>query len=104
MVKYVPHNDDVVYAPGLDGHDGGLPKIGDHIPRDFRVVFGIHGVELPLEITYNDVDVDTQWWCLQTGSGFHDNRLAGGNHDYVIALEDLKLGLLGGELLGLRIS
>lgn len=46
MVSYHPDNDDVLFIPGLDSHDGELPKIGQPMPRDIQVAFGIQSVDL----------------------------------------------------------
>lgn len=102
VVSYIPHNDDVVFAPGLDAHDGYLPVIGSKMPRDFAVAFAVAGVELPINVHHHGAANATgAWWAPETVTGFYDNRREGTNSDYVIAIEDLAVGSPGHELLEL---
>lgn len=89
VVRYRPYDTSVLFAPGLDGHDGELPVIGQSMPRDFAVAFGVEGRQLPLDIRYSDPRVGS-WqtgrsqvsWAPQSVVGWHDNRLIGPNRDY----------------------
>jgi hypothetical protein len=98
VVEYQPHDSNVLVAPGLDGHSGGLPVPGDPVHRDFAVAFGIHGVNLPHTINYNDRVSDA--WAPTSVAGFRDNRPWGINGDYVVSLADLERQLTGPELVG----
>ena len=95
VVSYVPHSDDVVFAPGLDSHNGRLPVIGQLTTRDFRVAFGKSGVKLPINVR----GLVGDWWAPQTVTGFYDNRSEGANKDYVLAIDDLGVGQPGADLL-----
>lgn len=98
VVSYVPHSDDDVFAPGLDGHDGRLPVIGAPVFRDFKVAFGKTGVDLPIKVQHNR-DAEGAWWAPDSINGFHDNRFNGPNTDFVVAIDDLSVGLPGADLL-----
>lgn len=98
VVSYVPDNDDVLFAPGLDGHDGRLPIIGVPTARDFHVAFGIDGHRMPLNVHYHD-DVAQAWWAPRTVTGFYDNRPDGPNTDYTFPLETLRDEVMGNELM-----
>jgi hypothetical protein len=98
VVEYQPHDSNVLVAPGLDGHSGGLPVPGDPVHRDFAVAFGIHGVNLPHTINYNDRVSDA--WAPTSVAGFRDNRPWGINGDYVVSLADLERQLTGPKLVG----
>jgi hypothetical protein len=37
---YEPNNPDVLWAPALDAHDGGVPKLGTNVQVDHTVIFG----------------------------------------------------------------
>jgi hypothetical protein len=106
-VRYVPHNDDVVFAPGLDGHTGGLPIIGQDIVRDFHVAFAVQGLQLPVTFRYTDFLGQVQDWAPDPRygvAGFHDNRFRAPNGDYTVALETLHKGFSGHELVAELIS
>lgn len=98
VVEYIPHNDDVLFIPGLDGHDGQLPSVGAPMHRDFRVAFGYEGNVQPFTVNYRD-DIAHQRWAPRDVTGFWDNRTVGPNQDYVVSLQDTNFGLAGNELL-----
>lgn len=101
-VRYVPHNDDLVFAPGLDGHDGKLPVIGQDIVRDFRVGFAVQGHQLPVSFRYSDPVFGPVEWMPDPHmgvAGFHDNRHRAPNGDYNAPLLALLNGLSGPDLL-----
>lgn len=95
-VQYFPLNDDELFVPGLDAHDGGLPRIGEEIERSFRVAFGVQSTELPTPVRYTD----PTWpdWAPDSVAGFVlDGR--GPNNDFVVPLLDLQEGLTGEDLI-----
>lgn len=94
MVSYVPDNDDVVYCPGLDGHDGTIPEIGQTIKRDFKVAFAACDITLPHNVSYKQ----SAWWIPTSVAGFYDNRTDAPNGDYVVPLLNLQEGFDGQEL------
>lgn len=97
MVSYHPDNDDVLFIPGLDSHDGELPKLGQGMPRDIQVAFGIQSVDLTHAVTQQPSFRDA--WAPQSVSGFWDNRSDGANTDYAVARESLLMGMNGRELI-----
>lgn len=103
VVEYVPHNDDVLFIPGVDGHDGLLPRLGEPMKRDFRVAFGHEARIQPFVVDYRD-NIGHQRWAPQDVTGFWDNRSNGPNLDYIVSLEDTDFGLTGKELLSELIS
>lgn len=111
VVRYVPHSDDELFVPGLDGHTGELPVIGQLMQRDFAVAFGSAYHEQPLKVTYRDpIAQGKPFWAPRDVTGFVDNRLEGPNRDYVLALQDIDMalkagdGLIGAELLDVLIN
>lgn len=103
VVEYVPHSDDVLFVPGLDGHDGDLPREGQDMQRDFRVAFGSDYTTLPIPVNYGD-DVTDMRWAPTHVSGFYDDRRYGPNVDYVVPLEAINEGLNGPELVDVMVS
>lgn len=101
VVEYVPHNDDVMFIPGLEGHHGSPPEIGELVSRDFSVAFGIQGQSQPFSVTYGD-RVDSQW-APSDVTGFRDNRRSAPNNDYCIPLDSVREGLCGDDLFELNI-
>lgn len=95
-VSYRPRNPNVLTIPGLDGHDGRVPVIGQPVYRDFRLAFGVAGVELPYGVDYRDRVED--WWAPSSVTGFVDNRFDGSNGDYVLPIDAVTAGLRGREL------
>ncbi len=94
VVSYVPDNDDVVYCPGLDGHDGKIPEIGQPIARDFKVAFAVNDTILPHKVNF----VLSDWWIPTSVAGFFDNRTDAPNSDYVVPLLNLQEAFDGQEL------
>lgn len=94
VVSYVPDNDDVVFCPGLDGHDGSIPEVGAPINRDFKVAYGVAGLTLKHEVNSEYSD----WWVPSSVVGFHDNRAAAPNGDYAIPLMTIQERFDGREL------
>ncbi len=94
VVSYVPDNDDVIFCPGLDGHDGTVPELGAPIDRDFKVAYGVAGLTLKHEVNFGRSD----WWIPTSIAGFHDNRASAPNGDYVIPLMTLQERFDGREL------
>ncbi len=96
VVQYFPDNDDVLFAPGLDAHDGRLPVLGAPVERNFRVAFGDMGDNLPIKVRYTDtISLD---WAPSSVAGFVYNTV-GPNGDFVVPLLDLEMGLNGRELI-----
>lgn len=96
VVSYEPRDASVLTIPGLDGHDGQVPVIGAPVYRDFKLAFGINGIDLPIPVRYTDPNVDLSW-APSSVSGFIDNR-HGLNGDYVLPIEAVMQGLNGPEL------
>lgn len=94
VVSYVPDNDDVVYCPGLDGHDGMIPEIGQPIKRDFKVAFAANDITLPHKVKFDQ----PAWWIPTSVAGFYDNRTDAPNGDYIVPLLNLQEGFDGQEL------
>jgi len=103
VVEYFPHSDDVLFVPGLDGHTGDLPAIGQPMQRDFRVAFASEAHTLPLNVHYSE-QIFHERWAPLTVTGFYDNRPHGENTDYVLPLESIEEGFFGHELLDTLIS
>lgn len=103
VVEYVPHSDDVLFVPGLDGHDGNLPREGQDMKRDFRVAFGSDFATLPISVRYSD-DVAEMRWAPNHVSGFYDDRRDGPNLDYIIPIEAINAGFNGRELIDVMVS
>lgn len=103
VVEYIPHNDDVLFVPGLDGHDGNVPEVGASMNRSFRVAFGAEGHPQPNVVNYND-DIAGRYWAPWDVTGFVDNRADGPNQDYIVALETINEGFIGRELVDDLIS
>lgn len=97
VVSYTPANPDVLTIPGLDGHDGRLPTVGERMFRDFSIAFGIDGANLPHRVHYRDQLEDTLW-APSSVAGFVDNRDDGPNGDYVVSVWDIWDGLTGPRL------
>jgi len=97
-VSYEPHDANVLTIPGLDGHDGNIPKPDQLIYRDFTIAFGAEGVDLPHKVLYSDFLTRPPLWLPTSVAGFRDNRRNGPNGDYVIPLSSLLKGLTGTEL------
>ncbi|HTE58395.1 MAG TPA: hypothetical protein VK694_06640 [Verrucomicrobiae bacterium] len=106
-VRYVPNNDDVVFAPGLDGHTGNVPIIGQPIVRDFYVAFAVQGQQLPISFRYQHGGfiIQPDWAPLPNlgVAGFHDNRFDAPNGDYTVAVDSLRQGASGHELVDVLI-
>lgn len=97
-VSYTPRDRSVLTIPGLDGHDGTVPTIGEPVYRDFRLAFGVEGVQLPINVYYNDKGVLGQPWAPSSVTGFTDNRSDGPNGDYVVPVKAVWRGLMGAQL------
>lgn len=93
-VSYKPNDPTVLTAPGLDGHDGLVPRIGKPMKRDFTVAFAIEGVQLPHPVRYSD-NVAGRPWAPATIAGFVDNRGDGRNRDYSVPKQAVLDGLTG---------
>ena len=98
VVSYVAHNDDVLFVPGLEGHDGNVPIIGQPVSRNFRIAFGDQERPQPYTIRYTDENVSGQPWAPATVTGFFDNRYRSDNGDYTIGRLSVGEGLIGKEL------
>ncbi len=96
-VSYRPRNSSVLTAPGLDGHDGRIPYIGQLMYRDFKVAFGVAGYRGAYRVNYQD-SVSGQLWAPESVVGFIDNRTDGPNCDYVVAVDVVIAGLTGVDL------
>jgi hypothetical protein len=96
-VSYEPRDPSVLTIPGLDGHDGNVPVVGQPIRRDFHVAFGIAGRQLPYQVRYND-QIGGRFWAPTSVTGFIDNRHNGPNGDYVLPVGAVEAGLYGREL------
>lgn len=97
-VGYEPRNSQVLTIPGLDGHDGMVPVVGDPVYRGFHVAFGVHDAVLPYRVRYTDSWVGEMSWAPSTVTGFIDNRPDGPNGDYVVPISAIRQGLAGVEL------
>jgi len=104
VVEYVPHNDDVLFVPGLEAHDGLPPVIGQPVERDFRVAFGLQVCPQPVQVQYTDHAIRGQRWAPDDVTGMYDNRLQGPNQDYVVPYDSIKDGLFGKELLEVLVG
>lgn len=99
VVSWIPDNDDVLFAPGLDGHTGELPRLGEPMPRNFRVAFGLDGVNLPKQVELHRPNPANHWWVPESVTGFFDDRVSGINSDYVVPRLTIAEGMSGRELL-----
>lgn len=98
VVEYVPHNDDMLFIPGLEGHDGNLPTIGQPTARNFRCAFGAEDTTQQITPSYRDGNIGSEYWCPSNVTGFYDNRPQGANVDYLVPLESVREGLFGDDL------
>ncbi|HZM63795.1 MAG TPA: hypothetical protein VFB59_01535 [Candidatus Saccharimonadales bacterium] len=104
VVSYEPRNADVLTIPGLDGHDGKVPLPGAPVFRDFKVAFGVQGMDnLPIQVGYGDYGVQGQPWAPNCVTGFVDNRPDGPNGDYVVPVWAVEQGLGGSVLAGMML-
>jgi hypothetical protein len=100
IIKYVPNNDDVLFAPGIVATDGELPKIGTPSERNQRVSFAVEGYEQPFRVHYHEpLDVASTFWAPSDVTGFFDNRNDGNNSDYLIPIASLQSDRSGWELI-----
>ncbi len=97
-VRYTPRDPRVLTIPGLDAHDGNLPVRGAPVYRDFRVAFGVQGMDLPHKVDYTDSGVGAQPWAPDSVAGFVDNRKDGPNGEYVMPIKALRRGWTGSKL------
>lgn len=88
VVSYVPRQPEFITVPGLDGHDGKVPEVGGAVYRNFKLVFGIHGVDLS-PVRY-DADVIDHSWAPQSVLGFIDNRTEAPNGNYSLPIEAIR--------------
>jgi len=102
-VAYVPLSDDVLFVPGLEGHDGKPPVIGAPVKRDIHVAFGISGITLQHHVGYSDPNLELLWWTPKSVTGFFDNRVAP-NGDFVVPIDAIKEKLTGADLVMELIS
>ena len=98
VVEYVPHNDNMLFIPGLEGHDGNLPQLGQPTGRNFRCAFGAEDTTQEITVEYRDGDIGSNYWAPSNVTGFYDNRWDGINGDYLIPLESVREGLFGSDL------
>lgn len=99
VANYVPHNDDVLYAPGVCSFDGEAPKIGVPTNRNMRVAFAVEGSPQPFFVHYVDrISVRDTYWAPTDVTGFYDNRPDGPNTHYVIPVETLGSDRSGWDL------
>lgn len=96
-VSYTPRNARVLTIPGLDGHDGNVPLVGQPVYRDFRVAFAINGLPLAHRVQYTEGWIEEQPWAPSSVVGFVDNR-RGPNGDYVVPIQAVQRGLTGRRL------
>lgn len=87
VVSYVPRQPEFLTVPGLDGHDGTMPVVGAPAVRDFKLAFGVQGVELS-PVRYKD-DV-SPLWAPESVIGFVDNREDGLNGNYSLPIEVIR--------------
>jgi hypothetical protein len=87
VVEYTPNDPRVLTAPGLDGHDGTVPRPGDPVITGFKIAFGARGLQLPHVIRYND-EVSEEW-APASVTGYIDNALSP-NGSYELRLSDLR--------------
>lgn len=102
LVGYTPDNDDVLFVPGLEGHDGnGIPSVGKPMRRNIKVAFSVEELDLPHPVLHRNRLSAKQFddWAPKSVSGFWDRREFGGNFDYAVPLLDLQEGMNGSELL-----
>lgn len=96
VVSYVPRDPSVITLPGLDGHDGQPPIIGAPVLRNFKVAFGISGVNLVHHVDYQD-DLRNPSWAPSSVVGFFDNA-SRPNGDYTIPVNAVREGINGRRL------
>lgn len=91
MVEYVPHDPEVLTAPGLTAHDGELPILGAPVARNFQVAFAVQGIDAGYKMDYlmKLPGLRSMWWAPAWAVGFNDNRAEGPNTDYRVALDDV---------------
>jgi hypothetical protein len=106
VVQYVPHNDDVLFVPGIDAHDGTLPRPGHPMQRDIKVAFASESHPQPQKVVYHDsfIHAPSTYWAPTDVAGFHDNRSDGPNQDYIVPLLSLDEGLNGADLVEELVS
>ena len=95
VVRYQPQDQDTLFAPGLEAHDGSAPLVGGPGNRRFKVAFALDGHELSLKVDHQGIT--NRRWAPSSVSGFYDNR-PGMNRDYVVRVDDLLDGKHGAEL------
>jgi hypothetical protein len=88
VVSYVPRQPECITVPGLDGHDGTMPIIGSQVVRNFKLAFGVHGVDLH-PVRYKDANV-SPLWAPESIVGFVDNRFRGANGNYSLPIEVIR--------------
>jgi len=96
-VRYIPRNPRVLTAPGLDGHDGNPPEVGDLMQRDFTVGFALQGASIGVSVPYRD-PITGASWAPSSVAGFVDNRPNAFNLDYMVLASDLIEGYNGQKL------
>jgi hypothetical protein len=105
VVRYTPHNPQLLTVPGLEARHGNLPDTNVQVRRDARIAFAVEGVQLPYPVAYQD-DVDDEPWAPESVTGFVDNRRDVPNGDYVVPVDAVRAGLAGrtlaAELRGVR--
>lgn len=84
VVSYVPRQPEFLTVPGLDGHDGTMPIVGAPVKRDFKLAFGVQGVNLH-PVRYKDKNV-SPLWAPESIAGFADNRYEGANGNYSLPI------------------
>ncbi len=88
VVSYVPRQPEFLTVPGLDGHDGTMPIIGAPVVRNFKLAFGVQGVDLT-PVRYKDTTV-SPLWAPESVIGFVDNRFRGANGNYSLPIKVIR--------------
>jgi len=96
-VSYRPRRPEMLTAPGLDGHDGNPPEIGQLMQRDFTVGFAVEGVTTGMPVHYYG-STGSEAWAPTSVAGFVDNRPLAHNLDYAVLKSDLREGYTGYRL------
>lgn len=108
--SYVPNDPTVLAVPGLDGHDGIIPTIGEPVYRgEFRVAFGVYGMPHGHKVHYRDTT--SPLWVPERIVGFIDNRECGPNGDYALPIKAITAemdwvdepSILAGQLLNTHL-
>lgn len=87
---YEPRNRDFLFAPGLDGHDGQLPRIGSSVKVSADLIVGSQISPSGLRVRYSDTLSPELRALLPTLAFGQEFRTKMPNGDYVFPVGSLK--------------